>query len=135
MENFFVYFFWPKNPSEFLVKQWVKSNEQRAKNNGQRAKSNEQQAKSNEKRAKSNKQRAKSNEQQAKSNKQRAKSTKQRAKSNEQWSQTYEQRATSKSFTLCAPFKKKHTRGNNMPFMNKALTNAHKNRTLIRKHY
>ena len=47
-----------KNPSEFLVEQQVKSNEERAKSNEQRAKSNEQLAKSNEQRARSKQQRA-----------------------------------------------------------------------------
>ena len=53
MENFFVYFYSKKNPSEFLVEQRLKSNEQRAKSNEQRLKSNEQRAKSNEQREKS----------------------------------------------------------------------------------
>ena len=40
-----------KNPSEFLVEQWVKSNEQRAKSNEQKVTSNEQRARSNKQRA------------------------------------------------------------------------------------
>ena len=40
MENFFVYFYSKKVPSEFLVKQQVASNEQRAKTNEQQATSN-----------------------------------------------------------------------------------------------
>ena len=53
-----------RHPSEFLVKQRVKTNEQLAKsrvtrkNSEQRAKSNERQTKNNEQRAKTNKQRA-----------------------------------------------------------------------------
>ena len=58
-----------KNPSEFLVEQWAKSNEQQAKSNKQQAESNEQRAKTNEQRAKSNEKRAKSNEQWAMSEK------------------------------------------------------------------
>ena len=37
MENFFVYFYSKKVPSEFLVEQQVASNEQRAKTNEQQA--------------------------------------------------------------------------------------------------
>ena len=62
--------FTQKNPSEFLVEQWVKSNKKRVKSSEQRAKINEQRAESNKQRAKTNKQRAKTNEQQAKSNEQ-----------------------------------------------------------------
>ena len=54
MENL-LFTFTKKNPSEFLVEQRVKSNEQLAKSNEQLAKSNEQRAKSNEQRATSEK--------------------------------------------------------------------------------
>ena len=82
--------FTKKNPSEFLLAQRLKSNEQRAKSNEQRAKSNEQRPKRNEQQAKSNEQRAESNEQRAKSDEQQAKSNEQRAKSNEQQAKSNE---------------------------------------------
>ena len=48
MDNFFVYSYSKKNPSEFLVEHRLKSEEQQAKSHEQIAKSNEQRAKSNE---------------------------------------------------------------------------------------
>ena len=47
MENFFVYFYSNKNPSEFLAEQRAQSNKQQAKSNEKRAKLNEQQANKN----------------------------------------------------------------------------------------
>ena len=46
--NFFYLLLLKKNPSEFLLEQRVKSNNQPAKSNKQQAKNNEQQAKSNQ---------------------------------------------------------------------------------------
>ena len=40
-----------------------------------------------------------------------------------------------KTLGKCASLKKKYTRCNNMLFMNKALTNAHKNKTSLRNRY
>ena len=82
MENFFVYFYSKKNPSEFLVEQRVESNEQQAKSNDQRVKtnvqnvtSNDQNITSNEPKGMKSKQKVTSNEQKVTSNEQRAKSS------------------------------------------------------------
>ena len=54
-DNFFVYVYPKKNPSELFLEQRVKTNEQRAKSNGQQGKTNEQRAKTNEQPATSKK--------------------------------------------------------------------------------
>ena len=75
MENFFVYFYSKKNPSEFLVEQRVKSNEQQAKSNDQRVKSNVQNVTSNDQNITSNEPKGVKNKQKVTSNEQRAKSS------------------------------------------------------------
>ena len=84
MENFFVYFYSKKNPSEFLVEQRVKSNEQQAKSNDQRVKSNVQNVTSNDQNITSNEPKGMKNKQKVTSNKQKVTSNEQKVTSNEQ---------------------------------------------------
>ena len=60
MENIFICFYSKKIPSEFLVEQLVKSNEQRAKSNEQKVTSNEWKVTRNEQKVTTNEQQAKS---------------------------------------------------------------------------